>query len=84
MDAGCVDCGRKDGVPECYDFDHLEQFEKSQAVSTMVTAGMSIAELQKEIDKCEVVCAFCHRIRTASRRNGESSTYSSVGRASDS
>jgi hypothetical protein len=32
----------------------------------MITKG-TFEELEAEIDKCEVVCANCHRVRSAQR-----------------
>jgi hypothetical protein len=59
----CVDCGETD--PLVLEFDHLRN--KSFAIS----AGLHYrnwSELLREIEKCEVRCANCHRRRTA--RNG--------------
>jgi 5-methylcytosine-specific restriction endonuclease McrA len=60
----CVDCGEKD--PVVLEFDHLadKSFDIGQALS--YRNWQSILD---EIEKCEVVCANCHRRRTA-RRNG--------------
>lgn len=60
----CTDCG---GVfhPCAMDFDHLE--DKVDNISTMVQNKVSLVKLQREIDKCELVCAICHRIRTFNR-----------------
>lgn len=33
----------------------------------MVAQGATIEKLQTEIAKCELVCAVCHRLRTAYR-----------------
>jgi len=55
----CVDCGESDII--VLEFDH--QRDKEFNVSNMGT--VSINKIQKEIDKCEVVCANCHRRRTA-------------------
>lgn len=57
----CVDCGFND--PRALDFDHVRG-EKEGNVSNMVCGGFSIKRIQAEIDKCEVRCANCHRIRT--------------------
>ncbi len=60
----CSDCGEADIV--VLEFDHLR--DKKQNVSYLVS-NSEIARIQREIDKCEVVCANCHRRRTA-RRGG--------------
>ena len=46
------------------DFDHLSRKE-GEISSLMYTSGTDV--LLKELAKCEVVCANCHRIRTAIR-----------------
>ena len=59
----CVDCGELD--PVVLEFDHLgdKWFNIGQALS--YRRWETILE---EIAKCEVVCANCHRRRTARRR----------------
>jgi hypothetical protein len=47
------------------DFDHLR--DKKYNVSRMIHDGFSWKAIQKEIEKCEVVCANCHRLRTHNR-----------------
>jgi hypothetical protein len=59
----CVDCGEAD--PQVLEFDHLR--EKRGDVSALAFRGLSLASLQQEIDKCDVVCVNCHRRRTAWR-----------------
>ena len=58
--SGCVDCGIKNHI--VLDFDHLK--DKKYNVSRMIHDKFSWAAIKKEIAKCEVVCANCHRIRT--------------------
>src|SRR5882757_10569168 len=56
----CTDCGNK--YPSyVMDFDHLG--DKEYQIANMVQSGYDIPSVQKEIDKCEIVCANCHRIR---------------------
>lgn len=65
MSKGCTDCGcRRD--PAVLEFDHLPQFEKAFNIGTSVGTH-SMEELVAETLKCEVVCANCHRMRTAAR-----------------
>lgn len=62
-DKPCADCGNQ--YPYyVMDFDHLG--DKEFNIST-ASKNASWAKLKKEIDKCEVVCANCHRIRTHNR-----------------
>jgi hypothetical protein len=63
----CVDCGEAD--PVVLDFDHVrgrKEFEICHAARLKV----SIERLMREIAKCEVRCANCHRKVTAKRRAG--------------
>ena len=62
---GCVDCGEKD--PVVLDFDHRDPTLKSFNVS-MGAAVYSRANLMKEVEKCDVRCANCHRRITHTRR----------------
>lgn len=59
----CVDCSEPDVL--VLEFDHLPQFEKRGNVASLVSC--SIKALKSEIQRCEVVCANCHRRRTYSR-----------------
>ena len=61
----CIDCGEND--PIVLEFDHLR--DKIMPVSTMVAKCRSWNVIKKEIDKCEVRCANCHRRKTALERN---------------
>jgi hypothetical protein len=62
-DSGCVDCGITNHI--ILDFDHLQN--KKYNISRMIHDGFSWEAIKKEIAKCEVVCANCHRIRTYDR-----------------
>lgn len=62
----CRDCGESD--PVVLDFDHLPGFAKRFEIARAVGASTrSWASILAEIEKCEVVCANCHRRRTARR-----------------
>ena len=58
--SGCMDCGETN--PIVLDFDHLH--DKKYNISRMIHDGFSWKAIKKEIEKCEIVCANCHRIRT--------------------
>jgi hypothetical protein len=58
----CVDCGNNDF--RVLDFDHVKGI-KLDCVSRLVNIhGRSLVTIIKEIGKCEVRCANCHRIKT--------------------
>lgn len=60
----CVDCGKV--YPPCaMDFHHLR--DKKNMVSRMIDRAR-LVDLQSEIEKCEVVCSNCHRIRHADKK----------------
>ena len=57
----CADCGKR--YP-CYvmDFDHKNRNDKLSDIPHAMS--WSLEKIRKEISKCDVVCANCHRIRT--------------------
>lgn len=61
----CVDCGENDIV--VLEFDH--RGDKEYTISQMIRNNLSIETIQKEIDKCDVRCANCHKRRTAKQFN---------------
>jgi len=63
LEAGCADCGLKTNSPEIYDLDHY-QGNKVNNVSRLISKRSPIELVVDELEKCEVVCANCHRLRT--------------------
>ncbi len=57
----CVDCGNKD--PRVLEFDHVRG-EKTHNVSDLKSLKFGWEAILKEIEKCDVRCANCHRIKT--------------------
>jgi hypothetical protein len=60
----CTECRERD--PRVLEFHHREG--KERAVSEMVADGYPISKIQAEIDKCDVLCANCHRKKTMDER----------------
>ncbi len=60
----CSDCGRH-YAHYVMDFDHRPETEKKFLVSQF--RAHNLAALIEEVDKCDIVCANCHRIRTFNR-----------------
>jgi hypothetical protein len=58
----CVDCGEDNLV--VLEFDHVRG-RKIESVCNMIKQGYGWAKIFAEIQKCEVRCCKCHRIKTA-------------------
>lgn len=59
---GCVNCGYKEHAV-ALDFDHLNPSQKSFNISEYF-ARAPLDLLMKEIDKCQILCSNCHRVKT--------------------
>lgn len=78
----CADCGGS--FPSvCMDFDHRDPDQKGFTISQAVSRGRTEATILAEIQKCDVVCANCHRIRTERQRRefGFGDKWSALGAA---
>lgn len=66
LNSSCKDCKIND--PRVLEFDHLydKKFDIARAVASTTRSWNLIL---KEIEKCEIVCANCHVIRTQERGN---------------
>lgn len=76
----CVDCGETD--PVVLDFDHIKG-RKIRTISLMLHSN-SRGSILKEIQKCVVRCANCHRRKTALERGWYKLGASANGRLADS
>lgn len=60
----CIDCG--DVRWQVLEFDHVRG-TKIHSICHMTRSAFSLETLQAEMDKCEVRCASCHRLKTANQ-----------------
>lgn len=65
----CNDCGNCFEIC-CMDFDHRYGTVKEYNVGAMFAHHYSRELIEIEIEKCDLVCSNCHRIRTRDRRIG--------------
>ena len=56
----CIDCGFT-GHPIAFDFDHRDPHDKEFKISGKYIFRWK--ELKKELNKCDLRCAICHRLR---------------------
>lgn len=61
----CASCGETD--PVVLEFDHVGA--KKDCVSTMIRNRVSISKIELEIQNCQVLCANCHKKKTAKDQN---------------
>jgi len=62
----CVDCGGTFHQVAMH-FDHVRGVKKANPSSYAYDYG-SVDRMLSELDKCEIVCANCHAVRTYNRR----------------
>ena len=68
LERGCADCGYA-AHPAALEFDH--RLGEVKLFNVMEKVGSySMEAIWSEIAKCDVVCANCHAVRTATRRVG--------------
>ena len=62
----CVDCGESD--IRVLDFDHVRGHKRAN-VQRLVNSYYCWKTVEIEIQKCDVICANCHRRKTANEQN---------------
>jgi hypothetical protein len=73
----CMDCLKKVERDNTFvfDFDHRDPEQKSFAISEYLHT-YTTDRLLHEMDKCDLICANCHRVRTnAQQKNGVLTGY---------
>jgi len=58
----CVQCGNVDY--RVLDFDHIDPASKVDSISGLVSRGSAWWRIEAELQKCQLLCANCHRIKT--------------------
>ena len=61
--SGCMDCKETDLI--VLELDHRDSSQKKYKISDVRRTKIKIEDFIAEVDKCDVVCANCHRRRTA-------------------
>ena len=62
QDHPCVDCGETN--PVVLEFDHVRG-TKQNSICNMIRIGYKSSTIFAEIEKCDVRCCKCHRLKTA-------------------
>ena len=59
----CIKCSESNII--VLEFHHRNPKKKKYSISSLVSTGQSLKLIIKEVKKCNVQCANCHRIETA-------------------
>lgn len=62
----CVICSEND--PRVLDFDHINPKDKAFGISRAITTAVRWELIQIEMEKCQILCANCHRKKTATHQ----------------
>ena len=52
------------------DYDHVTEVKNFEIGSAVANYKITLDQIKAEIEICELVCAYCHRVRTHSRGYG--------------
>lgn len=64
----CMLCGETH--PACLDFHHRDPSAKEGTIARLVAKNVKLDRVKAEIEKCDVVCANCHRKLHWAEANG--------------
>ncbi len=64
-DKSCKICGESD--IRTLEFDHLDPAAKRFGIAMAITDGRKWSDILEEIELCQILCANCHKKRTAAQ-----------------
>lgn len=71
----CINCGESD--PVVLEFDHRNGDDKIESISNLIRAS-TWERIEAEIQKCDVLCANCHRRKSAAQFNYKRHVFVSI------
>lgn len=66
-DKSCLQCGVND--PRVLEFDHIKPSTKSFSIAQAINNTQKWENILLEINKCQILCANCHKIKTAEEQD---------------
>jgi len=66
-DKSCIMCGMSD--VRVLEFDHIDPATKSFGIAQGITRTLRWENMLEEISKCQILCANCHKIKTAEQQS---------------
>ena len=67
-DSKCIRCGWSGDISG-FDFHHSDPIQKEFELSGKIIAGIKWEKVKSELDKCELLCALCHRLEHSNYKN---------------
>jgi len=67
----CVDCGLRTEYLSVYDFHHKDPSQKDFNLGRLLGSTCDWDIISSELNKCDLLCANCHRIRHEKEGKGE-------------
>ena len=64
-DKSCIRCGEAD--IRVLEFDHIDPTTKRLSIARALTYGKPWEYISEEMQKCQILCANCHKKRTAAQ-----------------
>lgn len=58
-DKKCLYCPESDSI--CLEFHHRNPQEKIDTIPNLIKKGVSLRDLIKEMNKCDLLCSNCHK-----------------------
>ena len=68
----CIDCGWE-GLYTGFDFHHRDPKYKKFNIGTIANKSWEI--VKKELDKCDLLCSLCHRLRCFNKTEKENKRF---------
>lgn len=65
LEKGCKRCGLKATTAAIFEFHHRNPKLKLGSIRTLIQRGYSLNTIVEEINKCDILCANCHRAEHA-------------------
>jgi len=72
----CIDCGESNII--VLDFDHKDDVNKIANISNLIHSGCNWDKIKTEMDKCDIRCSNCHRIRTSKQQGWYKEMYYNI------
>lgn len=61
-----------------FEYDHIDPLQKRLGIGSMIAGNYSMESILEELKLCQLLCGYCHKIKTISDRDVKSTYYKSL------